>query len=168
MLHLLHWHSVFICVFQKKAVPLPRNCIRITRNNLLICCSVCWSSRMANIPSPLRGTSFRFQVSGSGFKFCKFVKCHDVFHFLRITLCGVLAVDDSVCLAMAWAQRCPTDVAVLCRSMHRAVRLPRTLFNRDTQYLCRVSVDDVFIGCISAILFVYRAANGLPKTSYRP
>ena len=41
------------------------------------------------------------QVSGSGFKFCKFVKCHDVFHFLRITLCGVLAVDDSVCLAMA-------------------------------------------------------------------
>lgn len=37
----------------------------------------------------------------SGFKFCKFVKCHDIFHFLRITLCGVLAVDDSVCLAMA-------------------------------------------------------------------
>ena len=35
MLHLLHWHSVFICVFQKKAVPLPRSCIRITRNNLL-------------------------------------------------------------------------------------------------------------------------------------
>ena len=30
-----------ICVFQKKAVPLPRNCIRITRNNLLICCFVC-------------------------------------------------------------------------------------------------------------------------------
>ena len=62
MLHLLHWHSVFICVFQKKAVPLPRNCIRITRNNLLICCFVCWSSRMADISSPsLRGTSFRFR-----------------------------------------------------------------------------------------------------------
>ena len=42
-----------ICVFQKKAVPLPRNCIRITRNHLFICCSVFWSSRMADISSPL-------------------------------------------------------------------------------------------------------------------
>ena len=77
-------------------------------------------------------------------------------------------MDDSVCLAMARAQRCPADAAVLCRRVHRTIWLPCALFIRDTQYLCRVSVDDVLIGCISAILPVYCTSDRLSKKTYSP